>query len=317
MGGMGLLPRRRASARDRKTHEPEDRPAEYRVEVDTEPHQFPARSAFSFWSAVQYILVLSLLLWWLPYNIGAMVAGYVGGRRAGSHWKALLAALVPVLLLAAVQWLALPGIGGGVVAYLAGLPRTIAQALAGAFPPATPYIVFVSDYFATFVQALESTFGMQPNGYLIVVVFAYVGGIVGEQARREMGEEVPSTSIRIVQPMIERLRQPTASVRWPFLDARRRPEPAATASGHANPRTRSEGSRRRVPRRFSEFRPVEAEVVHRRRPAPNPVPRSSAEAEPHPAHRPEPVRDRNRDLATQRFVERALRAYERPHRRTV
>ena len=311
---MGLLPRGRAAARDGKTQERQDHPETYRVEVDTEPHHFPAHTAFSFWSAVQYMFVLSLLLWWLPYNIGGMVAGYVGGRRSGSHWKAVLAALVPVLFFAAIEWLGSHGVGFGAGAYIAALPGAIAQALAGAFPPATPYIEFVAAYFTTFVHALESTLAMQPNGYLIVVVFAYVGGIVGEQARREMGEEVPSASIRIVQPVVERLRHPVASVRWPHLAAGRRPEGAVAAAGSAKPRAESGAARHGVPRRFSEFRKIEAQAVVRQRLGAKPrVPK--AEAGPRSPPRPEPVRDRQRDLATQRFVERALRAYERPQRR--
>jgi len=312
---MGLLPRRRESARDGDTHKPEVPPDAYRVEVDTEPHHFASHTPFSFWSAVQYILLLSLLLWWLPYSIGGMVAGYVGGRRAGSHWKAVLAALVPVLFFAAVQWLALHGFGAGAVAYLEGLPRAIATAIAGAFPPATPYIEFVAAYFAAFGQALESTFAMQANGYLIVVVFAYVGGIVGEQARREMGEEVPSTSVRIVQPMIERLRHPVASAPAPVFGAGRRPKPAAAASTSAKAKVKARTTRRGVAQRFSDFRRIEAEAVHRQLPAASPVPPKSRPTEPPSFPRAEPARDRARDLATQRFVERALRAYDRPHRR--
>lgn len=314
---MGLLPRQRASARGGKTHEPDDRPGAYRVEVDTEPRHFPPGRAFSFWSAVQYIFVLSLLLWWLPYNIGAMVAGYVGGRRAGSHWKAVLAALVPVVVLAAAQWLAVHGIGVGVFEYLAALPRVIADAFAAALPPAKPYIDFVAEYFATFVLALEATLGMQANGYLIVVVFAYVGGIVGEQTRREMGEEIPSTSVRIVQPVVERLRAPLALDRWPFVRALRRAEPEATTLRGANRRAPARGPHRRAPWRFTEFRRVEAEAERHSQPAPAPVRGKREVPEPRPIPHLDPGRDRDRDLATQRFVERALRAYERPHRRPL
>ena len=180
---MGLLPRKRAPARGEKTRDSDARRGVYRVEVDTEPHHFPAQGAFSFWSAVKYIFVLSLLLWWLPQNVGAMVAGYVGGRRAGAHWKAVVAALVPVLVLYAGQWLGEHGIGLAQLAFVSNLPHSLASSLAAAIPPARPYIDFLIAYFATFVRALQTTFGMQANGYLIVVVFAYIGGIVGEQNR--------------------------------------------------------------------------------------------------------------------------------------
>jgi len=53
--------------------------------------------AYSFWSAVKYTFFLSILLWWLPI-FGQMIAGYVGGRRAGTPWKAVVAAMIPVAI---------------------------------------------------------------------------------------------------------------------------------------------------------------------------------------------------------------------------
>ena len=48
---------------------------------------------YSFWSAVKYSFILTVLLWWLPV-FGQMVAGFVSGRRAGKPWKGVLAALL-------------------------------------------------------------------------------------------------------------------------------------------------------------------------------------------------------------------------------
>src|SRR5207249_9995249 len=55
----------------------------------------PICAPFSFWSSSRIILILSFLLWWIP-PAGPMIAGYVGGRRAGSPIKAVIAALMPV-----------------------------------------------------------------------------------------------------------------------------------------------------------------------------------------------------------------------------
>ena len=49
---------------------------------DEEAKKFEGPVVYSFWSAVKYTFTLSLLLWWLPI-FGQMIAGYVGGRRAG------------------------------------------------------------------------------------------------------------------------------------------------------------------------------------------------------------------------------------------
>src|SRR3972149_2078714 len=104
--GMGLLrwllwPRRR---REDDDDEPEkgsrsrrkDAHGVYRIEVDQEVGRFHRDGpAFSFWSSSRIILILSFLLWWIQ-PAGPMIAGYVGGRRAGSPWKAVVAALLPV-----------------------------------------------------------------------------------------------------------------------------------------------------------------------------------------------------------------------------
>src|SRR3972149_5724978 len=96
--GMGLLrwllwPRRR---REDDDDEPEkgsrsrrkDAHGVYRIEVDQEVGRFHRDGpAFSFWSSSRIILILSFLLWWIQ-PAGPMIAGYVGGRRAGSPWKA-------------------------------------------------------------------------------------------------------------------------------------------------------------------------------------------------------------------------------------
>ena len=313
---MGLLPRRRAPARAEESGDAEGRAGTYRVEVDTEPHHFPAHGVFSFWSAVKSIFVLSLLLWWLPQNLGAMIAGYVGGRRSGSHWKAVIAALVPVFVLYAGQWLGEHRIGVAQLEFLASLPSTLAAAIATAIPPAQPYIEFLWAYFATFVLALRATFGMQANGYLIVVVFAYIGGIVGEQIRREMGEEVPSTSISIVQPVVERLR---AAVR----EDHPRKAPAVRVANLVpvpvglRPREATRARPRGEPARFTDFHPLAAvlEKLPRAHDA-RTVRVERHETESHPALPVDPRRhEHERDLVMQRFVERALAEYGHSHKR--
>ncbi|MDE2148501.1 MAG: hypothetical protein KGJ55_01455 [Gammaproteobacteria bacterium] len=45
------------------------------------------------------MLLISVLLFWLP-GLGALIAGVVGGRAAGGVGNAILAALLPALLLA-------------------------------------------------------------------------------------------------------------------------------------------------------------------------------------------------------------------------
>jgi len=70
----------------------------------------------SIGSAIVCMFVLSILLFWLPIA-GPLIAGFVGGRKAGGVGNAVLAALLPgiavgiVLFLLASVLLGLPLLG--------------------------------------------------------------------------------------------------------------------------------------------------------------------------------------------------------------
>lgn len=48
----------------------------------------------SIGSAILWMFVLSILLFWLPI-IGPLIAGFVGGRKAGTVGNAILAVILP------------------------------------------------------------------------------------------------------------------------------------------------------------------------------------------------------------------------------
>jgi hypothetical protein len=56
------------------------------------------------WPAWLIMFVLSLLLGWLPL-VGPAIAGFVGGMQAGSTGSAIVAALVPAIVVSAFVWL--------------------------------------------------------------------------------------------------------------------------------------------------------------------------------------------------------------------
>ena len=67
------------------------------------------------WPAWLWMFLLSLLLGWLPF-IGPAIAGFVGGLQAGEVGSALVAAIIPSLIVAGLVFLfgsvlALPLIG--------------------------------------------------------------------------------------------------------------------------------------------------------------------------------------------------------------
>lgn len=53
----------------------------------------------SILAGVFWMMLLSLLLFWLPF-FGGLIAGIVGGRRAGGVASALVAVFLPALLFA-------------------------------------------------------------------------------------------------------------------------------------------------------------------------------------------------------------------------
>lgn len=66
------------------------------------------------------MFVLSILLFWLPL-IGPLIAGFVGGRKAGSVGNAILAALLPGIVFGvALFFLATLLTGFPLLAFLAG-----------------------------------------------------------------------------------------------------------------------------------------------------------------------------------------------------
>jgi hypothetical protein len=75
-------------------------------------------------AASLWMLVITLLLFWLPF-LGPLLGGIIGGRKAGGVGRAIMAALVPAFVVAALL-LALGTL-------LTGMPLIGAVATAGGF----------------------------------------------------------------------------------------------------------------------------------------------------------------------------------------
>ena len=155
---------------------------------------------YSFWSAAKYTLVLSIVLWWLPL-FGQMIAGYVGGRRAGGPWKGVAAAIIPVACL----YVVLTGFDSGFfpshILGVAVAPAAMSASLGQSIPFISPYIQFSTEYVGSFVAALAGSSPYGINMYVVTVAFAYVGGILAEQSRREIeftsGSTMSNTTVLV------------------------------------------------------------------------------------------------------------------------
>ena len=301
--GMGTL--RRSRSEDADDEKEVRKTGVHRLEVDSEPHHFRGDIPYSFWSASKITLLLSVLLWWLPTSAGYMVAGYVGGRRAGSPVKAVVASLIPVVFIFAVSTVYAAGYFTDQIGYVAALPASIAMTIGEAIPLLAPYTRFITEYLTTFVLALQQLFGMGSNGYLVTIAFAYIGGIVADQTRRELVAKKAgaTTSVNIFHPFASHFRQP--------LEAS---DAGETRNRHG---VSLRANRGRTVIAFASLNKLPADVEVRRQALPARRRTAYREEEPRlvrvKSETPAPSnRNKENSVAMQRFVERALRAYERP-----
>ena len=144
-----------------------------------------AEAAYSFWGAVKYTLVLTLLLWWLPI-FGQIIAGYVGGRRAGSPKRAILAALVPVMFIFVIMLCFDVGLLPSTINGVNLDPRNIFNGSSTGIPIADPYFSFALLYIQSFMGAVHSVILLRLDSYILTLAFAYIGGIMAMQTRREL-----------------------------------------------------------------------------------------------------------------------------------
>lgn len=252
-----------AKARTWKKGKRADHAGVYRIEVDGESRHLRGEGPpFSFWGSSRIILILSFLLWWIQ-PAGPMIAGYVGGRRAGSSIKAIIAALLPVFLLFVVNAAYAHTVPAGHGDFVATLPQAIGDGAASIIPFLGPYKDFLIAYMAGFVQALQTTFGMGTNGYLMVVIFAYIGGLIAEQTRRELyykSGASQSVGLNILQPILGGRRHPDEAEAYEFEDDAELREMRRPARARARG-ARAGRYRRGGPDRFDDFRKVHAETT--------------------------------------------------------
>lgn len=71
-------------------------------------------------SGLFWMLLISILLFWLP-SIGPLIAGIVGGKKAGGVGNAILAALLPGILLGFLLFVFASALTGApIIGFVAG-----------------------------------------------------------------------------------------------------------------------------------------------------------------------------------------------------
>ncbi len=97
--------------------------------------------------AMGWMLGLSIALFWLP-GIGGLIAGFVGGRKAGAVWPAVVAVFLPGVVLFLVSavvgtligwipllgqlWGMIAGIGAWALSFMNVIPLLIGAVVGGA-----------------------------------------------------------------------------------------------------------------------------------------------------------------------------------------
>jgi hypothetical protein len=71
----------------------------------------PTQKTGSLWSGAFWMFLLSVLLFWLPF-IGPLLAGVVGGKKAGSLGRAVLAAFIPGIIFGILMFMFASAITG-------------------------------------------------------------------------------------------------------------------------------------------------------------------------------------------------------------
>jgi len=145
---------------------------------------------YDFWSGVKYIVVLSAVLWWIPL-FGPMLAGYVGGRRTGGPKKGILASIVGIGIIGAVYYLITYGYVYTALGSVLEYPDKII-AMATANPFFGPYLEFFQQYWATFFERVWTGVPFGSNSYILTMIFAYIGGIISYEKRKEFTDGVRS-----------------------------------------------------------------------------------------------------------------------------
>ncbi|MBS3781199.1 MAG: hypothetical protein KGY66_00960 [Candidatus Thermoplasmatota archaeon] len=145
---------------------------------------------YDFWSGVKYIVVLSAILWWIPL-FGPMLAGYVGGRRTGGPKKGILASFLGLGIIGAIYYLLSQGYLYFALAWALEYPDKIIS-IASSHSFFGPYLEFVHQYWTIFFDRVLAGVPFGSNSYILTIVFAYIGGIISYEKRKESTDGVRS-----------------------------------------------------------------------------------------------------------------------------
>ncbi len=148
------------------------------------------RITYDFWSGVKYIVVLSALLWWIPL-FGPMLAGYIGGRRTGGPKKGFVASIVGLFVIGLTYYMLVHGF---LSAYIVNISSYLNAQIAGISTHTLigPYTEFLRYYWSEFFTSITIGIPFGANSYVLTIIFAYIGGVLSFEKRKEYTDGVRS-----------------------------------------------------------------------------------------------------------------------------
>ena len=138
-------------------------------------------SVYDTRSGTLLTIVLLFVLGWIPM-IGQMVAGFVGGRRAGSPMRGLISSFVGTFVVVAILFITAEGIRGINYALINEPEGDIAM-----FITAYPLMQQLVDLALAYLRDLfgGADFTINYASYAITIPFGIIGGIFANQAQKE------------------------------------------------------------------------------------------------------------------------------------
>ncbi len=139
--------------------------------------RFFRKREYNLLSGMWYVFILSCLLWWLA-PFGQMIAGYIGGRKAGSPSKGILVTIIPagiiLLLIIGMDLGMLPFLGA-----IAALPGMMMNSIQNLSPQAGHFLSGI-------YSALRPVVGLEGSGFMVIVAFGMIGGIMADMNKKEI-----------------------------------------------------------------------------------------------------------------------------------
>ncbi len=139
------------------------------------------RSVYDTRSGTLLTIILLFVVGWIPM-VGQMVAGFVGGRRAGSPFRGFIAAFVGTMSVLFVLFVIVESIRGINSALINDPEGEIAVIAAS-----SPFLQQMLNLFLDYSRELfgSADFSINYATYMITIPFGIIGGIFADQAQKE------------------------------------------------------------------------------------------------------------------------------------